>query len=60
VSRDWRPFLADIIEHGDRVERLLLDQSLDSFEQAEVLRQAILFSLLDEVRGHRPMKADCC
>jgi uncharacterized protein with HEPN domain len=46
VSRDWRLFLADILVHGDRVERLLLDQDLDSFEQDEVLRQAILFSLL--------------
>ena len=46
MSRDWRLFLADILEHGDRMERLLRDQSLDSFEQDEVLRQAILFSLL--------------
>jgi len=46
VSRDWPLFLADIIEHGERVERLVRDQDLDSFEQDEVLRQAILFSLL--------------
>ena len=46
MSRDWRLFLADIIEHGERGERLLCNQNLDSFEQDEVLRQAILFSLL--------------
>jgi len=46
VSRDWPLFLADIIEHGERVERLVRGQDLDRFERDEVLRQAILFSLL--------------
>jgi hypothetical protein len=30
VSRDWPLFLADIIEHGERVERLLRDRDLDT------------------------------
>jgi len=46
VSRDWQLFLADIIEHAERVERLLRDRDLGSLEGDETLRQAILFSLL--------------
>lgn len=46
MSRDRPLFLADIIEHGERVERLVRGQDLDRFERDEVLRQAILFSLL--------------
>ena len=46
MSRDWQLFLADIIEHGERVERLLRGRDLDIFERDETLRQAILFSLL--------------
>jgi len=46
VSRNWRLFLADIIEHGERVDRLVRDRDSDSFERDETLRQAILFSLL--------------
>jgi uncharacterized protein with HEPN domain len=46
VSRDWQLFLADIIEHGERVERLLRGRDLHNFERDETLRQAILFSLL--------------
>ena len=46
MSRNWRLFLADIIEHGERVDRLVRDRDSDSFERDETLRQAILFSLL--------------
>lgn len=46
MSRDWQLFLADIIEHAERVERLLRGRDLGSLEGDETLRQAILFSLL--------------
>lgn len=46
MSRNWRLFLADIIEHGERVQRLVRDRDSDRVERDETLRQAILFSLL--------------
>lgn len=46
MSRDWRLFIADIIEHGERVQRLLDDRVPDCLETDETLRQAVLFSLL--------------
>jgi uncharacterized protein with HEPN domain len=46
MSREWERFLADIVEHAERVERLLRDQTPDSLERNETLRQAVLFSLL--------------
>lgn len=46
MSRDWRLFLADIIEHSERVQRLVRNRDAEGFEQDETLRQAILFSLL--------------
>jgi uncharacterized protein with HEPN domain len=46
VSRDWQLFLADIIEHAERVERLLRNQNPERFEEDETLHQAVLFSLL--------------
>jgi uncharacterized protein with HEPN domain len=46
VSRDWRLFIADIIEHGERVQRLLHARAPDSLETDETLRRAVLFSLL--------------
>ncbi|WP_200382237.1 HepT-like ribonuclease domain-containing protein [Thiococcus pfennigii] len=42
----WPLYLADIVEHGERVARLLRGREWDDFEEDEVLRQAILFSLL--------------
>lgn len=46
MSRNWRLFLADIIEHGERVERLVRNQDSATFDKDETLRQAIVFSLL--------------
>lgn len=46
MSRDWPLYLADFVEHGEHVERLVRNRDLDRFEQDETLRQAILFSLL--------------
>jgi uncharacterized protein with HEPN domain len=46
VSRDWQLFLADLVEHGERIGRLLHHRDPTSFESDETLRQAVLFSLL--------------
>ncbi|WPL17975.1 hypothetical protein Thiowin_03023 [Thiorhodovibrio winogradskyi] len=46
MSRDSHLFLADIIEHAERVERLACGLDLERFEEDETVRQAILFSLL--------------
>jgi uncharacterized protein with HEPN domain len=46
VSRDWRLFLDDIIEHGERIGRLLKGHTIESFCADESDFQAVLFSLL--------------
>ena len=46
MSRDWLLFLDDIIEHGERIGRLLSGHNFESFCADERDFQAVLFSLL--------------
>jgi uncharacterized protein with HEPN domain len=46
VSRDWRLFLDDVVEHGERIGRLLQGHTFESFCADESDFQAVLFSLL--------------
>ncbi|MGA7982355.1 MAG: DUF86 domain-containing protein [Chromatiaceae bacterium] len=64
MSRDWQLFLDDIIEHGERIGRLLQGHTFESFCADESDFQAVLFSLLiigeaakdvpDDVRAASP------
>ena len=64
MSRDWQLFLDDIIEHGERIGRLLQGHTFESFCADESAFQAVLFSLLiigeaaknvpDDVRAASP------
>jgi uncharacterized protein with HEPN domain len=56
VSRDWQLFLDDIIEHGERIGRLLQGHTFESFCADESDFQAVLFSplIIDEAAKNLP------